>query len=53
MPGRRPDFETPAVMYSTAGLSAAAGGAFHAVWVDGRTGVGQAWTATVTVRGER
>lgn len=33
----------------TAGLAADAGGAFHALWIDGRTKVPQAWTAKVTV----
>jgi hypothetical protein len=34
----------------TAGLAADAGGVFHCLWVDGRSGVGQVWTAAVTVR---
>jgi hypothetical protein len=36
----------------TAGLAADADGRFHALWVDTRTGVPQAWTATVTVGGK-
>ncbi len=32
----------------TAGLAAASDGAFHALWVDGRTGTPQVWTARVT-----
>lgn len=35
----------------TAGLESDSSGVFHAVWVDGRTGVGQIWTAPVTVVG--
>jgi hypothetical protein len=31
----------------TAGLLADANGGFHCLWVDGRTGVAQVWTATV------
>jgi len=34
----------------TAGLSAAADGRFHAMWIDNRTGVQQVWTAAITVR---
>jgi hypothetical protein len=33
----------------TAGLAAAADGRFHALWIDNRTGVEQAWTAPITV----
>jgi hypothetical protein len=33
----------------TAGLAATTDGAFHALWVDHRTGIPQVWTATVTV----
>ncbi|MGA2133804.1 MAG: sialidase family protein [Bryobacteraceae bacterium] len=36
----------------TAGLVADAGGVFHPVWIDNRTGVPQMWTASVTVRGK-
>jgi hypothetical protein len=32
----------------TAGLAADADGVFHALWADGRTGIGQVWTAAVT-----
>ena len=35
----------------TAGLESDSSGVFHAVWVDGRTGVGQIWTAPVAVVG--
>lgn len=35
----------------TAGLDADAGGAFHPVWIDNRTGTHQVWTASVTVTG--
>jgi hypothetical protein len=35
----------------TAGLVADAGGVFHPVWVDNRTGTPQLWTAPVTVGG--
>lgn len=35
----------------TAGLAADASGAFHALWVDNRTGVRQVWTARITVDG--
>jgi hypothetical protein len=35
----------------TAGLAADAGGAFHPLWIDNRTGVHQIWTATVTTQG--
>jgi hypothetical protein len=34
----------------TAGLAADADGRFHLVWIDNRTGVAQAWAATVDVR---
>jgi len=34
----------------TAGLAADASGAFHAVWVDNRTGVPQVWTTVVTAK---
>jgi len=33
----------------TAGLAADAGGTFHALWIDGRTGVLQVWTAALAV----
>ena len=33
----------------TAGLAADAEGAFHALWIDNRTGVQQVWTAPITV----
>jgi hypothetical protein len=33
----------------TAGLAADAGGNFHPVWIDNRTGKNQIWTTTVTV----
>ncbi|HTQ57698.1 MAG TPA: sialidase family protein [Bryobacteraceae bacterium] len=36
----------------TAGLAADAGGRFHPVWIDNRTGTPQMWTATVRVRGK-
>ena len=32
----------------TAGLTAAADGRFHAVWIDNRTGRQQVWTAAIT-----
>jgi hypothetical protein len=35
----------------TSGLAVDAGGVFHPVWVDNRTGVPQLWTASITVRG--
>jgi hypothetical protein len=35
----------------TAGLTATPDGVFHALWVDDRTGVMQAWTAPVAVNG--
>ena len=35
----------------TTGLVADADGVFHPVWVDNRTGIGQLWTAPVTVQG--
>jgi hypothetical protein len=31
----------------TAGLVASADGAFHPLWIDGRTGTGQVWTASL------
>jgi hypothetical protein len=34
------------------GLTADAGGTFHAMWLDNRTGVPQLWTAPVTVNGK-
>jgi hypothetical protein len=34
----------------TAGISADVDGVFHPVWIDGRTGIPQMWTATVKVR---
>jgi hypothetical protein len=37
----------------TAGLAADAGGAFRCLWVDGRTGVGQVWTASVRIDGRK
>ncbi len=36
----------------TAGLAADANGAFHALWIDNRTGIRQAWTAAISVGGE-
>jgi hypothetical protein len=33
----------------TGGLAAAADGTFHLLWIDGRTGQQQVWTARVTV----
>lgn len=33
----------------TAGLTAAADGRFHAVWIDNRTGTQQVWTAPITL----
>jgi hypothetical protein len=35
----------------TAGMAADAGGAFHPLWVDNRTGVHQVWTSAITVEG--
>ncbi len=35
----------------TEGLAADADGVFHALWVDGRTGLHQVWTAPLIVRG--
>ncbi|MGH9476910.1 MAG: sialidase family protein [Terriglobales bacterium] len=35
----------------TSGLAADAAGAFHALWVDNRTGVQQVWTAAIQVTG--
>jgi hypothetical protein len=35
----------------TAGLAADAGGVFHALWVDNRTGLPQVWTAPISVAG--
>ena len=32
----------------TAGLTAAADGRFHAVWIDNRLGLQQVWTAAIT-----
>jgi len=37
----------------TAGLTADAGGLFHPVWIDNRTGIPQMWTASVRVRSRR
>jgi hypothetical protein len=37
----------------TAGLAADADGGFHCLWVDGRTGVAQVWTATVRIDAAR
>lgn len=34
----------------TSGIAADANGAFHPVWIDNRTGIRQAWTATVVVK---
>ncbi|MEO6446576.1 MAG: sialidase family protein [Gemmatimonadaceae bacterium] len=34
----------------TAGLTAAADGRFHALWIDNRTGVQQVWTAAISLR---
>ncbi len=39
----------PVEVGHTAGLVADAGGRFHPVWIDDRTGKGQVWTATVEV----
>jgi len=36
----------------TAGLAADAGGQFHAVWVDNRTGLHQLWGASIDVTGQ-
>ncbi len=36
----------------TNGLAADANGMFHALWVDGRSGIHQVWTATITVSGK-
>ena len=36
----------------TAGLAADAGGQFHAVWVDNRTGIHQLWGANIDVTGQ-
>jgi hypothetical protein len=36
----------------TSGLVADAGGAFHPIWTDNRTGISQLWTAPVTVASE-
>ena len=36
----------------TSGFVADAGGAFHPIWADNRTGVSQLWTAAVSVRGD-
>ena len=33
----------------TAGLTAAADGRFHAIWIDNRTGIQQVWTAAVSI----
>jgi hypothetical protein len=35
----------------TAGLAADAGGVFHPVWIDNRSGVPQMWTAAISVAG--
>jgi hypothetical protein len=35
----------------TQGLAVDAGGRFHALWVDNRTGIHQVWTAPITVNG--
>jgi len=35
----------------TAGLAADANGIFHPLWIDGRTGINQVFTADVTVTG--
>jgi hypothetical protein len=37
----------------TSGLAAASHGAFHLLWIDGRTGQQQAWTSRVTVNQPR
>jgi len=34
----------------TSGLCSDANGAFHALWIDGRTGVRQVWTATIALQ---
>jgi len=36
----------------TSGFVADAGGAFHPIWTDNRTGVSQLWTAAVSVQGD-
>ncbi len=36
----------------TAGLTADANGVFYPLWIDNRTGLGQVWTAPVTVQGK-
>jgi len=35
----------------TVGLTADASGAFHALWIDNRTGIRQVWTARISVEG--
>lgn len=35
----------------TAGMAADASGRFHPFWIDNRTGIGQVWTAAVSVEG--
>jgi len=35
----------------TAGLTADSNGVFHAFWIDNRTGIGQVWTAPITILG--
>jgi len=47
----RDDKETRFNGGDTAGLAADAGGTFHPVWIDNRTGTHQVWTASVGVRG--
>jgi hypothetical protein len=47
----RDDKETRFNSGDTAGLVADAGGTFHPVWIDNRTGTHQVWTASVGVRG--
>jgi hypothetical protein len=47
----RDDKETRFNSGDTAGLAADAGGTFHPVWIDNRTGTHQVWTASVGVRG--
>jgi hypothetical protein len=45
------DKETRFNSGDTAGLAADAGGVFHPVWIDNRTGTHQMWTASVSVQG--
>jgi hypothetical protein len=45
----KPGRSSFASLGDTAGLVADAGGRFHPVWIDDRTGKTQVWTATVKV----